>query len=123
MSHQIHVCHNLWGLEHDAFGSCVLQGLIHQGQDGLLRRQSDLHGIRTQPGAEVSLPGPPLKLRYGLRVYLQRRHPHSHEVFSQETELVLGEQVEQGNSTSFLLVCIVKTPTSVNMGAFYTNKK
>lgn len=40
LSHHIHVCNNLGGLEHDAFGSCVLQCLIHQGQNSLLRVQS-----------------------------------------------------------------------------------
>lgn len=82
LSHQIHVCNNLGGLEHDAFGSCVLQCLIHQGQNGLLRVQSYLHGIRTQQETEFSLLGTSLKLSYGLRVYLQHHHPHSDEVFS-----------------------------------------
>lgn len=40
LSHQLHVCNNLWMLKSDAFGSCVLQCLIHQGQNGLLRLQS-----------------------------------------------------------------------------------
>ena len=51
LSHQIHVCNNLWMLKNDASGSCVLQRLIHQGQNGLLRLQSHLHGIKTQQGA------------------------------------------------------------------------
>lgn len=40
LSHQVHVCHNLWVLKNNAFGSGVLQGLIYQGQNGLLRLQS-----------------------------------------------------------------------------------
>lgn len=39
LSHQIHVCNNLRMLKNDAFCSCVLQGLIHQWQDGLLSLQ------------------------------------------------------------------------------------
>lgn len=35
----IHLCNNLWVLENDAFGGCVLQGLIHQRQNGLLITQ------------------------------------------------------------------------------------
>jgi len=40
LSHEVHVCNNLWVLKNDAFGSGVLQGLVHQGQNGLLRLQS-----------------------------------------------------------------------------------
>lgn len=39
LSHQIHVGNNLWMLKSNAFGRCVLQGFIHQGQNGLLRSQ------------------------------------------------------------------------------------
>lgn len=39
LSHQVHVCNNFWVLKHDAFGSGVLQCLVHQRQDGLLRFQ------------------------------------------------------------------------------------
>lgn len=40
LSHQIHVGNDLGILKSNAFGSCVLQRLIHQGQNGLLRLQS-----------------------------------------------------------------------------------
>lgn len=42
LSHQIHVGDNLWILKSDAFGGCVLQCLIHQGQNGL-------HGLQKHP--------------------------------------------------------------------------
>lgn len=38
----IHLCNDLWMLESDAFGGCVLQGLIHQRQNGLLITQGHL---------------------------------------------------------------------------------
>lgn len=44
----IHFCNNLWVLESNAFSSCVLQGLIHQRQDGLLITQSHLQSIKFQ---------------------------------------------------------------------------
>lgn len=40
LSLQVHVRHNLWMLKNDPFGGGVLQSLVHQGQDGLLRLQS-----------------------------------------------------------------------------------
>lgn len=52
LSHQIHVCNNLRMLKNDAFCSCVLQGLIHQWQDGLLSLQRHLCGIKTQQGVK-----------------------------------------------------------------------
>ena len=52
LSHQIHVCNDLRMLKNDAFCSCVLQGLIHQWQDGLLGLQRYLCEIRTQQGVK-----------------------------------------------------------------------
>lgn len=40
LSHQIHMCNSLRMLKNDAFGGSMLQSLVHQGQDGLLRLQS-----------------------------------------------------------------------------------
>ena len=52
LSHQVHVCNDLRMLKNDAFCSCLLQGLIHQRQDGLLSLQRHLCGIKTQQGVE-----------------------------------------------------------------------
>lgn len=84
LSHHIHVCNDLWMLENNAFGSCVLQGLIHQGQDGLLRLQSYLHGIKTPQGAESMCFGHFLKAKSWTTVSLQYNYPHSDEVLSQQ---------------------------------------
>lgn len=70
LSYQIHVGNDLWMLKYDAFGSCVLQCLIHQRQNGLLGLQSHLRGIKTQQVAESVLLGTPLELNHGLHVYL-----------------------------------------------------
>lgn len=48
----IHLCNNLWVLESNAFGSCVLQALIHQRQDGLLITQHHLQIVKVQQEGE-----------------------------------------------------------------------
>lgn len=42
-SHQFHVCNNFWVLKNNSFGGCVLEGFIHQWQDGLFRGQCYPH--------------------------------------------------------------------------------
>lgn len=61
----IHLCNNLWFLESNAFGSRVLQGLIHQRQNGLFITQSHLHRSNFNRKWDMSLSGILLKL--GLR--------------------------------------------------------
>lgn len=55
LSYQIHVGNDLWMLKYDAFGSCVLQCLIHQRQNGLLGLQS--HPCADQPFCFRALSG------------------------------------------------------------------
>lgn len=102
LSHQLHVCNNLWMLKSDAFGSCVLQCLIHQGQNGLLRLQSHLRGINTQQMAELKSVGASFKTELRT-VCLSAAPSPSDDVFLREAELVHNEEGEEGINLSDLL--------------------
>lgn len=119
LAHQIHAGNNLRILKSDAFGGCVLQCLIHQGQNGLLGLQGHLQGVRPQQEAELKSLGNSFKTKLRTAC-LSTGHPRADELSSQETELVPSEQVGQGN-TSFWLVCTGKT-TCLKIGAFYTKR-